>query len=63
MEVHQSVFYAWRIKPHSKRTLEDQRLLEHIKQSCLENGAVYGYRKIHDDLRKLGEDFGVNRVR
>jgi hypothetical protein len=35
--------------------IEDQRLLGVIKQSWLESGCVYGYRKVHHDLRDLGE--------
>ena len=33
-----------------------------IKQAWLESGCVYGYRKIHADLRELGETCGRNRV-
>ena len=33
-----------------------------IKQSWLESGCVYGYRKIHDDLRDMGELCGKGRV-
>jgi putative transposase len=33
-----------------------------IKHAWLENGGVYGYRKIHDDLRSLGETCCPNRV-
>ena len=33
-----------------------------IKQFWLESGGVYGYRKIHTDLRDLGEACGANRV-
>jgi putative transposase len=33
-----------------------------IKESWLESGSVYGYRKVSDDLRELGEQCGVNRV-
>jgi putative transposase len=62
MAVHPSGYYAWRINPHSKRKIEDQRLLGHIKQSWLESGTVYGYRKVHDDLRELSETCGHNRV-
>jgi hypothetical protein len=32
-----------------------------IKQSWLESGAIYGYRKIHDDLRELGLQCGEQR--
>lgn len=30
--------------------------------SWLESGGVYGYRKIHDDLREVGESCGRHRV-
>lgn len=33
-----------------------------IKQIWLESGCVYGYRKIHFDLRDAGLQCGVNRV-
>lgn len=33
-----------------------------IKQFWLESGCVYGYRKIHLDLRDTGQQCGVNRV-
>ena len=33
-----------------------------MKQSWLESGCVYGYRKVHDDLRELGERCGKHRV-
>ena len=60
--VHPSGYYAWRLNPESARSVEDRRLLGHIKQSWLESGAVYGYRKVHDDLRDLGETCGRNRI-
>ncbi len=47
---------------NSARAKNDQRLLGLIKHSWLESGGVYGYRKIHDDLRKLGEACGKHRV-
>ena len=61
MAVHPSGFYAWCAEPDSQRALEDRRLLGPIKQSWLESGAVYGYRKVSDDLRDLGEQCGINR--
>ena len=33
-----------------------------IKHSWLESGGVYGYRKIHDYLREVGEHCGRHRV-
>lgn len=62
MAVHSSGYYAWRSAPIIKRQRENQRLLGLIKQSWLESGGVYGYRKITDDLRDLGERCGKHRV-
>jgi hypothetical protein len=55
-------FYAWRLNPESRRAKEDKRLLVPIRESWLESGSVYGYRKVSDDLRELGEQCGINRV-
>ncbi|GGK06063.1 integrase [Luteimonas terricola] len=60
--VQRSGFYAWRRQPQSARATEDQRLLGLIKQAWLESGTVYGYRKVTDDLRDLGESCGKHRV-
>lgn len=62
MALHPSGYYAWRSNPQSRRKIEDQRLLGYIKQSWLESGAVYGYRKVHDDPCALGETCGHDRV-
>jgi len=62
LQVHPSGFYAWLKQPISKRAREDRRLTGLIKQAWLESGCVYGYRKIHDDLRSLGETCSPNKV-
>lgn len=62
LAVHPSGFYAWLAQPQSVRAKKDKRLLGHIRHAWLESGAVYGYRKIWDDLRELGELCGKNRV-
>jgi putative transposase len=62
MSVHPSGYYAWRDAPTSRRARDDKRLLGLAKQSWLESGGVYGYRKVHDDLRALGETCGKHRV-
>jgi len=62
MAVHPSGYYAWKQVPESPRQQEDQRLAGLIKQSWLESGGVYGYRKITHDLRDLGESCGKHRV-
>ncbi|EKR9386360.1 IS3 family transposase [Raoultella ornithinolytica] len=62
LDVHPSGFYAWLQQPHSQRHQADRRLTGQIKQFWLESGCVYGYRKIHLDLRDSGQQCGVNRV-
>lgn len=62
LDVHPSGFYAWLQQPHSQRHQADLRLTGQIKQFWLESGCVYGYRKIHLDLRDCGQQCGVNRV-
>lgn len=62
MKVHPSGYYAWRTTHLSIRQQEDRRLTGLIKQSWLESGGVYGYRKVTDDLRELGESCGKHRV-
>jgi len=62
MRVHPSGYYAWLKQPHSGRYRENQRLLGLIKQSWLESGCVYGYRKVQHDLKDMGESCGPNRV-
>ncbi|WP_253454402.1 MULTISPECIES: IS3 family transposase [Erwinia] len=62
LDVHPSGFYAWLQQPHSPRHQADLGLTGQIKQFWLESGCVYGYRKIHLDLRDSGQQCGVNRV-
>ncbi|EKY5133306.1 IS3 family transposase [Escherichia coli] len=62
LDVHPSGFYAWLQQPHSQRHQADLRLTGQIKQFWLESGCVYGYRKIHLDLRDSGQQCGVNRI-
>jgi putative transposase len=62
LEVHPSGYYAWRKKPRSPRTIDNDRLTGLIKQFWLESGGVYGYRKIYSDLRAYGEGCGKNRI-
>ena len=49
--VHFSGFYSWLKEPLSKRAKEGARQTELIRQAWAESGKVYGYRKLHDDLR------------
>ena len=62
LDVHHSGYYAWLKKPISKTARENQKLSGLIKQFWLESDGVYGYRKIHCDLKDVGESCGINRV-
>lgn len=62
MQVHPSRSYAWEARPESERPQENKRLLGPIKQSSLESGRLYGYRKMTADLRGLGETCDKRRV-
>lgn len=62
LDVHPSGFYAWLKRPLSIRALEDRRQTGLMKHSWLESGAVYGYRKVRDDLLELGEKIGKHRA-
>ena len=62
LDVHPSGYYAWNTKPRSARSIESERITGLIKQFWLESGGIYGYRKIHSDLRDYGESCSANRV-
>lgn len=60
--VHFSGFYAWLKEPLSHRAQEDARQTNLIRRAWEDSGKVYGYRKLHDDLRDQGEVCSQNRV-
>jgi putative transposase len=62
LRVHPSGFYAWLKQPFCKRAKEDARQTELLNDAWKESGKVYGYRKLHDDLRDQGETCCPNRV-
>ena len=62
LEVQPSGFYAWLKQPISKRKQEDKRQTRLIELAWKESGKVYGYRKLHHDLRDQGETCCPNRV-
>ena len=62
LKVHVSGFYAWLKSGLSGQAKRRRRLTGLIKQSWLESGCVYGYRKIHHDLLSLGEPCAPNTV-
>ena len=62
MKVARAGFYVWLHCPVSAVEKDNQRLLELIWDSYTLSGGVYGYRRIHGDLREIGESCSRNRV-
>lgn len=46
LEVKRSGFYAWQSRPKSKRKLENESLLEKIKELFIKKHKIYGYKRI-----------------
>jgi putative transposase len=62
LRVTRSGFYAWLHKPLSDRALEDQRLLQLIRDSYGASGGVYGSPRVFLDLREADEGCGKHRM-
>jgi putative transposase len=62
LEVAPSGFYAWIHEPLSARAIEDERLLELIRESYMASGRIYGSPRVLLDLREAGEYIGRKRV-
>ncbi len=62
LEVSPSGFYEWVQRPLSNRAIEDRRLRVLIRASYTASGGVYGHRRVHQDLREIGETCGKHRV-
>ncbi len=62
LRVSKSGYYAWRIRPESKRTKTDRELIPIIKRLHEESGGVYGSPKIWLDLKDEGYHCGLNKV-
>ncbi|WP_207909048.1 IS3 family transposase [Raoultella planticola] len=62
LKVARAGFYVWIHNPVSAGEKDNQRLLALIRDSYTLSGGVYGYRRIHGDLREIGEVCSRNRV-
>ena len=61
LEVSVSGFLAWRHRPRSRRSVEDERLADRIVASHRASGQAYGSPRVHADLKDTG--FNVSRKR
>jgi len=60
--VSRSGFYAWLIRPRSRRSLEDERLMELTRRSFLDSDRTYGARRVWRDVLANGQRCGLHRI-
>ena len=60
--VSASGFYAWQGRPRSRRSAEDDRLLEEIRSAHAASDETYGRLRVHEALRRGGRRVGRRRV-
>ena len=60
--VKRSSYYAWKIRPESKRKRENMNLLNEIKNIHKKTKEIYGSPRIHSELKDRGIACGKNRV-
>lgn len=62
LEVSASAYYQRRTGERSARAIEDERLLERIREVHERNYCAYGYRRMWIALKREGEEVGRGRV-
>jgi putative transposase len=61
-EVSRSGYYAWRRRPRSERSIEDERLVGAIREVHQGSRQTYGSPRVHAGLQRQGEPVGRRRV-
>jgi putative transposase len=62
LDVSASAYYQRRTGARSRRQVEDERLLERIRELHAANYYAYGSRRMWKALRRAGEPVGRGRV-
>ena len=60
--VSTSGFYAWRHRPRSRRSLEDEQLLVEIRAAHALGLETYGSPRVHEALVQQGRRVGRRRI-
>ena len=60
--VSASGFYAWQARPRSERAMDDECLLEEIRDVHARSRQTYGSPRVHEALKRAGRAVGRRRV-
>lgn len=60
--VSRSGFYAWLVRPRSRRQCDDEVLGQQARQSFLDSDRTYGSRRVWRDVLEIGHRCGLHRV-
>ena len=60
--VSRSGFYAWLVRPRSRRSLRDEMLSAKVRSSFLGSDRTYGARRVWHDVLAQGEQCGLHRI-
>lgn len=64
LDVSRSGYYAWKSRPVSKRTQEDNRLKVLVRSAHVRGRSTYGVEKLQDELRDVyGINVGIHRIK
>ena len=62
LRASRSGYYAWRTRRPSRRRIDNEELLGHIRQVHAQSRRLYGSPRITVELREQGLTCGKNRV-
>lgn len=60
--VSRSGFYAWRSRPRSQRSLDDEALGVQVRNSFIGSDRTYGARRVWHDVLEFGHRCGLHRI-
>lgn len=60
--VSRSGFYAWRSRPRSRRSLDDEVLGVQVRNSFIGSDRTYGARRVWHDVLEFGHRCGLHRI-